>query len=99
MGERSNILLVNDGIYLYSHWDTADEVIKIVRAALIRGEGRWDDRQYLNRIIFSELIQHDVLGITGYGLSTDLHDGDVCISIDINKQEINGESFIKFIGA
>ena len=97
MGERNYIFLVNDGIYLYSHWDGKEDLIQVLKSALIRGRDRWTDRQYLNRIIFSEMIKDDVLGLTGYGLSSDIHDGQVVLNVDVNKQEVDGISFEGFI--
>jgi len=96
MGERNNILLVNDGIYLYSHWDSVQELEKVVKNALRRGVNRWNDRQYLNRIIFSEMIKNDILEETGYGLSTEIWDGEEVITIDVEKQTVNGISFKEY---
>jgi len=97
MGERNNINLMNDGIYLYSHWEDKESLKEILKQALIRGKDRWKDRQYLNRIIFSEMIKNNVLDNTGYGLSSELYDGDVCFDVDVDKNEVNGISFIEFI--
>jgi len=96
MGERNSIYLMNDEIYLYSHWDTAEGLRDILRSALIRGKERWDDRSYLNRIIFSEMIKDEVLELTGYGLSNFVPDGQVVLSVDVDKQEVNGKSFEEF---
>ncbi len=46
MGERTYIYLVSDGIYLYSHWNTAGEMLEVVKQALIRGKDRWYDSSY-----------------------------------------------------
>ena len=97
MGERNYIKLINDGILLYSHWETKGDLKKVLKSALIRGKSRWDDRQYLNRIIFSEMIKDDILGLTNYGLSTDLHDGQIILNVDVKKQEVDGISFKDFI--
>lgn len=59
----------SEGVYLYTH-DGKDDLKSILKAALLRGEDRWDDTQYLTRIIFCEMIQNDVLGSTGYGISS-----------------------------
>jgi len=97
MGERNYIKLENDGIYLYSHWETKEELKAVLKKALIRGKERWTDRQYLNRIIFCELIKGDVEGLTSYGLSSDIWDGQVVLNVDVNKQEVDGVSFEEFI--
>lgn len=54
--------------------------------ALIRGKDRWDDVQYLTRIIFSEMIKDDILGTAGYGISSFCGDGDNNI-IEVNTDE------------
>ena len=61
MGERTNIHLINDGIYLYSHWDCAEALKEVLKEALIRGQDRWTDKQYLNRIICARTISITIL--------------------------------------
>lgn len=76
MGDRANVR-VNDGdnkVYLYTHWSGSD-LPAILQAALKRGKGRWDDTQYLTRVIFCEMVKDDILGDTGYGISVSLGDG------------------------
>lgn len=74
MGDRGNIFVKNSkyepstGIYFYTHWSGSD-LKRILANALKRGEHRWDDEPYLNRIIFCEMIQDDVLGECGFGIS------------------------------
>ena len=97
MGERNNVKLVPDGIIIYSHWDDKQSLISKVKKALIRGKERWNDRQYLNRIIFSEVIRDDVPGLTGYGLTTDMHDGDIILTVDTENQRVGKKSFEEFV--
>jgi len=97
MGERNEILLKNDGIYLYSHWDSEESLRVLLKDALIRGRGRWNDTSYLNRIIFSEMIKNSVLDETGYGLHSNEASGTICFVVDIEKQEVNGSSFEDFV--
>jgi hypothetical protein len=102
MGDRGNILLKNDNIYLYTHWDGAN-LKQRVKDALIRGQGRWNDPTYLNRIIFCELIQDNILDTTGYGMSNHLTDNEnPIVEVDIenqlvviDKKEWTFEEFIK----
>lgn len=85
MGDRGQVRLVSEGqpdIYLYTHWG-ATELPTDVGRALRRGSSRWGDDEYLNRIIFSELIQNSVLAETGYGIGTALH-GDVWRVVEVN---------------
>ena len=62
-----------------------------------RGENRWGDDSYLARIIFSEMIQHEVLKETGYGISPYGPDGDDTFLVDLENQTVNGQSFEEFI--
>ena len=101
MGDRGQVQLVSEGnpdLYLYTHW-TANSLPETVANALDRSRGRWSDHEYLNRIIFSEMIQHDVLGDIGYGIGFGLH-GDVWRVVEINQdtetigiKEINYEDY------
>ena len=71
MGDRGQILMKKSGVYLYSHWG-GSELNKIVKSAL-RQKLRWDDVEYLTRIIFCEMIKEDVAGETGFGIGTKEH--------------------------
>lgn len=65
----------NKGIYLFSQTKGQD-LPKILQNALIRAKDRWGDTPTLTRVIFGELVQKDVLGKTGYALSTTLIDNE-----------------------
>lgn len=98
MGDRGNVFV--NGVYLYTHWD-GSELPKIVKSALSR-KLRWDDGDYLARIIFSEMIKDDIDRETGYGLSNKLMDDDnPTVEVDVNNQTIqigkNKVSFEEFI--
>ena len=70
MGDRRNVVVVFDdenSVALYSHWGGSD-LPETLASALSRGTGRWTDPTYLTRIIFSEMIEGDVKGETGYGI-------------------------------
>ncbi len=92
MGDRANIFISEptkenpkNGIYFYSHYG-GNELIIDLKNALIRGKNRWDDSQYLNRIIFSEMIKNSVLDETGFGLSTKIGDNSYNIIV-VNPEE------------
>jgi hypothetical protein len=75
MGDRAQIKIEDNGVFLYTHW-CGSELKDTLKQALIRGESRWNDSEYLTRIIFCEMIQHDddsLLKTTGYGISTSKH--------------------------
>lgn len=94
MGDRANICLKQnnskDGgqIYMYTHWG-GHELAEVLQQALIRGASRWDDEQYLGRILFSELIKDNPEELTGIGLSTYLCDNEhPIIHVDSETQEV-----------
>jgi hypothetical protein len=71
MGDRGNIIIKQkreEGqISFYTHWSGSD-LPRIVANALDRGRSRWNDEDYLNRIIFCELLEGDLEGTTGFGI-------------------------------
>ena len=75
MGDRGNI--VCNGVFMYSHWGGYG-LKEQLRNALKRGMSRWDDPSYLARLIFCEMVSasDNLLGTTGYGLSTTLCDNE-----------------------
>ena len=93
MGDRGNICVKNTEsnekeIWFYSHW-YGSEMKRIVADALNRGKNRWGDEPYLNRIIFSELIQHHVLDETGFGIYTEECDPNhPAIYVHHNEREV-----------
>jgi len=78
MGDRANVLVKYDdkdsGVYLYTHWGGSD-LPSTLQQALKKRE-RWDDSQYLTRIIFCTMVGQDWDGTTGYGISSMVGDGD-----------------------
>ena len=91
MGTRAQVHIVDTGIYLYQHYD-GYELPTIVRNALIRGLSRLNDVEYLTRIIFSEMIEDDINGTTGYGIGNVQHsDIEYLITVDVGKQRITVE--------
>ena len=94
MGDRGNIcMLMRDGnrVYFYTHW-TGSQLKKILIGALTRGKSRWDDEPYLARIIFSEMIQNNVMGLEDYGISSYKTDNEHPIYyVDIENQEVTVE--------
>ena len=100
MGMRRNIALdygEERKIYLYTHWG-AERLEDVLRDALIRGRSRWDDPPYLARIIFSEMIQDDVLDILGYGIAPYECDPEYpTIEVDFGKRTVGGVPFYEFV--
>lgn len=85
MGDRGQVLIKDEGVYLYTHWG-ATNLVGVVASSLSRQE-RWDDPEYLARIIFCEMVIDDVGSPIGYGIGTQKH-GDVwrVIELDCGKQ-------------
>lgn len=96
MGDRANIYLEMpgkgeqpDGIYLYTHghgygWPEQ------LREALEFGRGRWDDDQYLARIIASRVFADLVNDETGGGISLRLCDNEhPIIVVDLINQTVS----------
>ncbi len=79
MGDRANIHCYdgdkNTGVFLYTHWKGLDACKIAVAKSLARARDRWNDDQYMNRVIFQELIGDDN-GITGFGITSDVRDGE-----------------------
>lgn len=87
MGTRAQVKIEDTGVYLYQHWD-GDNLKNIVKTAM-KKKWRWNDEEYLTRIIFSEMIKDHLIEETGYGIGTDEHcDLDYLIIINCEKQTI-----------
>lgn len=84
MGDRGQVCIQDEKVYLYTHWD-ASNLVNMVRRALAR-KCRWDDPEYLARIIFCEMIKGNEEGETGFGISSTKH-GDIWRLININCEE------------
>lgn len=88
MGNRANILVkesVDGGVYLYTHSD--GDNVPFVLKSVLRRRVRWDDTQYLTRIIFDELTMGHRGDETGYGISSFVGDGsDRVLMVDIKNQ-------------
>ena len=81
MGDRGQVHIVDTGVWLYTHWD-GSELPDTVALALAMKE-RWDDEEYLARIIFDEMIGDQQGGSTGFGIGTKQH-GDVATVVAVN---------------
>ncbi len=71
MGNRGQVLIEDEKIYLYTHWG-AEDIVSDVSMALSRHQ-RWDDPEYLARIIFDELSGNEKGEETGFGIGTSQH--------------------------
>lgn len=97
VGDRANIFLrmrtslkgdEQGGIYLYTHWG-GTEFPETLKEALTFGKGRWDDDQYLARIITSRVFSGLVDSETGAGLSLVIGDNEYpIICVDVRDQKV-----------
>jgi hypothetical protein len=91
MGCRGQVKIKDDcgngSVYLYTHWG-AEELKEDVALVLARGK-RWDDCEYLARMIFDQMKGND-FGSTGFGIGTSEH-GDIeeLIMIDCENQQVS----------
>lgn len=79
MGDRANIYITQEngekpGLYFYTH-SSGYRLPLTLQDALKRGQDRWEDEQYLSRIIFCELVKGHEMNTTGFGITTYLCDG------------------------
>lgn len=78
MGDRGQVKIIGTSegssteLYFYTHW-CATSLENFVSDALNRGRGRWNDSEYLNRIIFSEMIKDEVMSDIGFGIGFEPH--------------------------
>jgi hypothetical protein len=89
MGDRANVKVVYEDsvVFLYTHWE-GFSLPSTVQNALLKKE-RWDDGQYLSRIIFQEMIGQDTSS-TGFGISSVVGDGDDRVLIvNVDEQSVS----------
>lgn len=96
MGDRGQVRFIygqDEGeVWFYTHWG-ASELVGDVQNALVRGKGRWDDDEYLARIVFCEMVGvNGVTGTTGYGIGMSKH-GDVwqVVTVDASNNTVTVE--------
>ncbi len=88
MGARAQVKVGE--VFLYTHWGSST-LLKDVRAGLSKGQGRWNDSEYLTRIIFDNLRNPKFDDpVTGYGIGAQLHsDLDCWLEVDCDEQKIH----------
>jgi len=90
MGTRGQVRVIskefNTPLYLYAHYD-ANNLFNVVIKSIAR-DIRWNDHEYLIRIIFSDMIGNGIIS-RGFGIGTKQH-GDIeyLIDVDMNNQMI-----------
>lgn len=99
MGDRANVFIPDaveqgkepTGVYLYTH-GSGYHLPRVVAEALGR-KVRWDDGQYLARIIFCQMLQsagpNELRQETGFGISGQIGDNEYPILVvDPERQEV-----------
>ena len=73
MGARAQVRVKDTVVLLYTHWGSST-LIKDIKKAIARRQ-RWDDPEYLTRIIFETMIvnQKAIGEETGFGIGTSEH--------------------------
>ena len=110
MGARTQVYIKDTKVYLYSHWGS--QRIRETIAKALSKKWRWNDPEYLARIIFDEMTKSQHNTETGFGIGTKEHlDIDNLVTINCKtkqiifkesyketKNEYTFESFIKKFG-
>lgn len=98
MGDRANIVIKSgkEQVCLYTHWN-GNIIDEMLREALVIAieDGRIDDYQYLNRIIFCTMTKDEEWdSTTGYGITQEIHDGKSnVITLDLDKETIVHQNY------
>jgi len=90
MGDRANIVIKSDGeqVCLYTHWE-GTELPETLRTALTCAQTRWNDFQYLTRIIFCTMVRDRWQETTGFGITQNIHDNEhPIIVVDVDAQTV-----------
>jgi hypothetical protein len=100
MGDHANVVIRSDyrggnsapevgtheAVFLYGHWSGCD-LPEDLRGALARSSGRWNDAQYLARIVFDRAMRRDLDGETGFGITTRLGDNEYDLLVLLPEQQ------------
>lgn len=72
-------------LYLYSHYGECERYLQ----EALRKRKRWNDAEYLSRIIFSVFIKDDIDSDCGFGITTRMSmEKDEVIEVDIDEQKV-----------
>lgn len=87
MGDRGSVLIKDNKVFLYTHWN-ATNLPEIVERAIAK-KWRWGDPDYLTRIIFDTMTEEQHGEETGYGIGTQKA-GDIwrLVTVDCKKQTV-----------
>ncbi len=85
MGARAQVHIEDENVYLYTHWGSGN-LVNDVKTALSSqaGRNRWNDPEYLARVIFDVMQNGEQGGEIGFGIGGSAHD-----DLDYDPIEIN----------
>ena len=87
MGARTQVFIKDSGIYLYGHWNSG-HIVQDVHRALSK-KWRWNDDEYLARIIFDVMKEGNTDQECGFGIGTSLHgDIDNKVTVDCESKTV-----------
>lgn len=70
MSDRGSVHIEDTDVRLYTH-EGGHRLFEDVANALARGKSRWNDPDYLTRVIFDEMVGDDAgQSASGYGIGT-----------------------------
>ncbi len=86
MGCRGQVQIKPDNVFLYTHWG-ASVLPETVKVALSK-KWRWDDSEYLARIIF-DVMTDGAKDETGFGIGAAQHnDIETLVVVDCDEQTV-----------
>lgn len=91
MGARAQVHIEENGVYLYTHWGASGLITDVAQA--LKKKWRWNDPDYLTRIIFDYMVGDEWGTETGFGIGTQENgDNEYIIHIKAgNKVQIIGD--------
>ena len=86
MGDRGQIKI--GGVYLYTHWGGSS--LKGILQTALKKKWRWNDEEYLARIIFECMIEEERGTETGYGIGIAMHEdiNNPLLEVDVKNQKV-----------
>lgn len=89
MGDRGQILIKDIGVYLYTHWSGC--ALKALLQDALAKRWRWNDEEYLARIIFDVMSDGSHGEETGFGIGTTEHNdlNNPLLVVDCKKQVVS----------
>lgn len=78
---KGQVYFKDTGVYLYTHHDAEDLKENVIKA--IQRRKRWDDPEYLARMVLENMIENDFGSPTGFGIGTK-QAGDISVLVTVS---------------